>query len=477
MSASRETGLGIEKVDVVIVGAGFAGLCAAERLVSLGASVAVVEGRDRAGGRALSGEVAGVTVDLGATWVARRHTAIRSLAEKVGCGTTPQFADGSNVLWMNGRRRTYKTTIPKISVMGLIDMARFQSAVTKLIATIDVDSAWSSPDANRLDSISFGEWLDQRHALSTTRALMTVLSKVQWGCTPGDVSMLHALRYIRAAGGIDHMLDVEGGQQQDRITESTQEIATRLADQLGDRVVLGAPVRRIAQDDTGVTVHTDTGEIAASYAIVTTAPAHRSDIEFQPPLPEKSVALTQTWRMGILSKAFVAYETPFWRADGLSGEAVTDTGTVFITFDVSPDPGGPGVLMAFCDPRVYDGFGPEARRDRVIEQLVELYGAKAATPIDFVDHRWGAEPFAPGGPNPAVPPYAMTTHGSALTEPHGRIHWAGSETGGEWAGTMNGAVLTGQRTAERIAQRLELVGGEPASSPAATPTTAPGSPS
>lgn len=459
MSASRETGPGVEKVDVVIVGAGFAGLSAAERLASAGASVAVVEGRDRVGGRSLSGEVAGVTVDLGATWVARRHTAIRSLAEKVGCGTTPQFADGSNVLWMNGRRRTYNSTIPKISLAGLIDMARIQSAVTSLISTIDVDSAWTSPDARRLDSISFGEWLDQKHALSTTRALMTVLSKVQWGCTPGDVSLLHALRYIRAAGGIDHMLDVEGGQQQDRITESTQEIAARLAARLGDRVVLGTPVRRITQDTDGVTVHTDSGDITASYAIVTTAPAHRSDIEFQPPLPENTVGLTRTWRMGILSKAFVAYERPFWRADGLSGEAVTDTGTVFITFDVSPGEDGPGVLMVFCDPRVYDCFGPEARRDRVVEQLVELYGAKAATPIDFVDHCWGTEPFAPGGPNPAVPPYATTSHGSALTEPHGRIHWAGSETAGEWAGTMNGAVLTGQRTAERIAQRLHLVAG------------------
>jgi monoamine oxidase len=456
MSRSRENSNGAASVDVVIVGAGFAGLSAAERLASMGVSVLVVEGRDRVGGRSLSGEVAGVKVDLGATWVARRHTAIRDLAARVGCTTTSQFAHGRNVLWMAGRRRTYKGTIPSVSPAALVDMARVQMALEKLVSTINVDAAWESPNASRLDAISFGEWLDSKRALPSTRALMTVVSKVQWGCSPGDVSLLHALRYIRAAGGIDHMLDVEGGQQQDRITETTQEIARRLAEQLGDRVVVDAPVRHITQDENGVTIHTDSATIGARYAIVTTAPAHRADIEFEPPLPDSTEGLTKTWRMGALSKAFVAYDKPFWRVNGLSGEAVTDTGTVFITFDVSPDSGGPGVLMAFCDPRVFDGFSPEIRRSRVVQQLVDLYGPQASATIDYVDHFWGTEAFAPGGPNPAVAPYATVSYASALTEPHGRIDWAGTETAGEWAGCMNGAVLTGLRAAERVAGRLRV---------------------
>lgn len=155
--------------------------------------------------------------------------------------------------------------------------------------------------------------------------------------------------------------------------------------------------------------------------------------------------------MGALSKAFVAYDKPFWRADGLSGEGLTDTGTAFITFDVSPHDSGPGILMVFCSPRVYDDFSPEMRRSRVIQQLVDLYGPQAMTPIDYIDHCWGTDSFAPGGPHPAAPPYASVSYGSALTDPHGRIHWAGTETAGEWAGTMNGAVLTGLRAAERVA--------------------------
>ncbi|PSR66897.1 monooxygenase [Nocardia sp. MDA0666] len=453
MSPSRERRSSATSVDVVVVGAGFAGLSAAERLVNTGLSVLVLEGRDRVGGRSLSGEVAGVKVDLGATWVAQRHTAIRDLARRAGLTTTRQFSQGQNVLWLAGRRRTYKGTIPKVSPMTLVDMARVQLALEKLVASIDVEAAWDSPRAVEFDAISFGEWLDRKHALPATRALMTVVSKVQWGCSPGDVSLLHALRYIRAAGGVDHMLDVEGGQQEERYIETTQEIANRVAKQLGDRVVLGTPVRRITQDGDGVTVATDSAEIKAKYAIVTVATSHRAGIEFHPALPEQADGLAKTWRMGVLSKAFVAYDKPFWRADGLSGEGVTDTGTVFITFDVSPD-NGPGVLMAFCDPRTFDGFSPERRRSMVIEQLVQLYGPQANAPIDYIDHRWGEEPFAPGGPNPAVAPFATTSYGRALVEPHGRVHWAGTETAGEWAGCMNGAVLTGQRAAERIAAAL-----------------------
>lgn len=459
MSKSLNPNSEAASVDVVIVGAGFAGLSAAERLVSLGKSVLVVEGRDRVGGRSFSGEVAGVKVDLGATWVSPKHTAINDLAKRMGCTTTSQFNEGKNLLWMKGCRHTYKGSVPKASLLTILDTARILKAVEKLITKIDVDAPWNTPGADQLDSISFGEWLDKKHALSGTRAMMAVISKVQWGCSPGDVSLLHALRYIRAAGSIDHMLDVEGGQQQDRITETTQEIALRLASHLGDRVIVDTPVRRISQDDNGVTVFTDTKVINAKYAIVTTAPAHRANIEFEPMLPNKAVGLTKSWHMGVLRKAFIAYEKPFWRANGLSGEGVTDTGTVFITFDVSPDNNGPGILMAFCDPRVFDRFSPEIRRNRVIQQLNDLYGPEACNPIDYVDHCWGEESFAPGGPNPAVAPYATVTHGSALIEPHMRIYWAGTETAGEWAGTMNGAVLTGQRTAERVASLISGTAG------------------
>lgn len=450
MSKSKERHDLPFKVDTAVVGAGFAGLCAAEHLLSMGRSVLVIEGRDRVGGRSLSGNIAGIPVDFGATWVSKRHTAIQDLAHRMGCTITAQFNEGRNVLWMEGRRQTYKGSIPIVTTFGFLDMIRIRRALNKLVGTINIDAPWDSPDAGKLDAISFSEWLDLKVAHRHTRALMTIMSKVQWGCLPGEVSLLYVLRYIKAAGGIDHMLDVENGQQEQLILETTQEIAKRVAAKLGDALLLGTPVLRIAQQDKEVTVSTASGEIKAEYAIVTVPPAQRADIEFDPELPQQAAGVTRTWRMGALSKAFVAYDHPFWRADGLSGETLTDTGAVFITFDVSPKATGPGILMTLCHPPAFDSFAPAERRSRVIGKIVDLFGPQAATPLDYVDHCWGQETFSPGGPNPAVGPFAITTYGPALTEPHGRVYWAGVETAGEWAGSMNGAVLTGQRAAERV---------------------------
>jgi monoamine oxidase len=450
MTASDST----KHAEVVIVGAGFAGLKAAHDLVDKGHSVVVLEGRDRVGGRVFTGEVAGVKVDLGGTWVSHRHTAILEVADQVGGTIVPQFATGRSTLWLNGKRSTYKGTIPKLSPAALVNMARIQMALDKLAKTIDSDAPWKSPRAEELDAITLEEWLDRKRARSSTRAMMTIVTKVEWGCQPSDVSLFHVLRTIRAFGGFDFMLDAEGGMQESRYVETTQEIAIRYAALLGDRVRTSAPVRRITQDADGVAVETDSLRVNATYAIVSTATEHRGDIEFEPPLSEPAQGLINTWGLGALSKALVAYDKPFWRAHGLSGEALADTGTVFITFDVSPGPDGPGILVAFCDPRVFDAHAPEVRKAQVVKQLTDLYGPDAAKPIDYVDHCWKSDSFAPGGPNPAVSPYASTRYGSVMTEPHGRIHWAGTETAGEWTGSMNGAVLSGQRAAESVARLL-----------------------
>ncbi|MEJ6555056.1 FAD-dependent oxidoreductase [Microbacterium esteraromaticum] len=452
MSSTRESEH--RDVDVVVIGAGISGLSAADRLASMGHSVLILEGRDRVGGRVLTGEIAGVPVDFGGTWVSPKHTAIRELARRFGCTITPQFHDGRNTLWISGKRRTYKGTIPPVSPLAVINMARVQMALEKLVATIDMDSPSASPDAAELDSITFGYWLGQQRASSATRMLMNVISRVQWGASCDDLSMLSVLSYIRGAGGVDHMLDVENGMQQDRITETTQEIAKRVAAQFDDgRLLLSTPARRILQDDAGITVHTDTVTVTARYAVITAATMHRKDIDFEPALTEQAKSLSNLWRLGGLSKAYVAYDKPFWREAGISGEAISDKGAVFITFDVGPED-GPGILLGFCDPVQFDGFDAEHRRTRIIEQMVEMYGPQAKQPIDYVDHCWLLEDFGAGGPNPALPPFALTAYESELSRPHGRIEWGGTETAGEFAGSMNGAVLTGQRAAERVAERI-----------------------
>jgi monoamine oxidase len=157
------------------------------------------------------------------------------------------------------------------------------------------------------------------------------------------------------------MLDVENGAQQDRFAAGTQQIADTAAAELGDRVVLQAAVRNIDSHDHGVIVTSETGSAHAEFVIVAIPPEHWSAIEFSPALSAEHRQLPAQWPQGRLSKAYVAYATPFWRAQGFSGESLSDEGPVFITFDVSPQPDGPGILLGFVDSREFDKLPAEHR--------------------------------------------------------------------------------------------------------------------
>lgn len=440
--------------DVIVVGAGFAGLSAARELTKRGYQVLVLEGRDRVGGRSYTATVAGVPVDLGATFVGPTQDAVIALAAELGCETVPTYSRGKNLIRWHGRVRSYRSTIPKLSLIELLDVSRIQWRFDRLSRQIPVIEPWTAPAAHRLDQKSLEDWLRELHASASTRNLMAIMARVTWGCEPADLSMLHAVRYVKAAGGLGRMLDVEGGAQQDRFPAGTQQIAQRMAEALGDRVLTDAPVHRIARDGSGFTVDSEKGRHTAAAVVLAVAPAHRAAITFDPPLPAGYRDLAAHWPQGNLSKAYAAYETPFWRANGCSGEALSDEGPVFITFDVSPGDDGPGILLGFVDARNFDALEPRLRREQALAGFVTLFGDKAAHPIDYLDHCWGAESFAPGGPTAAVPPGAWVAHGRHLRAPADGIFWAGTETADEWTGFLDGAVRSGRRAATEVAGYL-----------------------
>lgn len=441
-------------VDVVVIGAGFAGLTAARELRQLGHEVLVLEGRDRVGGRSYTGHVAGIPVDLGGTFVGPTQDAVLKLAAELGVETTPTFADGANLIRWRGETRSYSGTIPRLSLGGLLGIGRVRWQFERIARQVPLAEPWTARRASQLDEQSLGGWLQSVHAGATARDLLAIMARVTWGCELDDVSMLHAARYVRAAGGLDRLLDVHDGAQQDRFLAGTQQIADAMAVELGDRVVLGAAVRSIEHHDDAVRVVCEKGRAEARFVIVAIPPEHRAGIEFAPALPAEYEQLATCWPQGRLSKAYAAYPTPFWRDTGCSGEALSDEGPVFITFDVSPQPDGPGILLGFVDARSFDALPAEQRRQRALHCFASLFGDAALKPLDYVDHRWGAEEFAAGGPTAAVPPGSWTRYGPWLHRPVGAIHWAGTETADEWTGFLDGAVRSGQRAAAEVAHRL-----------------------
>jgi monoamine oxidase len=110
--------------------------------------------------------------------------------------------------------------------------------------------------------------------------------------------------------------------------------------------------------------------------------------------------------------------------------------------------------LGFTDARLFDPLPSQQRREAALAGFAALFGEAASHPIDYVDHCWGTEQFAPGGPTAAVPPGSWTAHGQWLHKPVDTIFWAGTETADEWTGFLDGAVRSGVRAATEAHQEL-----------------------
>jgi monoamine oxidase len=440
--------------DVVIVGAGLAGLVAARQLTSAGRDVLVLEARDRVGGRTLNASIgAGKTIEMGGQWVGPTQDRVLALARELDIGTFPTYYEGRNILELRGKLRRYKGTIPRLAPHVLLDIERARRRLGKLAARVSAEAPWEAQGAAELDSQSLATWVKGVTRTKKARSLLEVAVGTVMGTGTAELSTLWMLSYVRAAGSFDALIDTEGGAQQDRFVGGSQLISQRMAEGLGESVAMNAPVRGIGQDGGGVVVQSDGFDARAQRAIVAIPPPLAARISFSPSLGGQRDQLGQRMAHGALTKCAAVYPEPFWREQGLTGQAVSDHGPIATTFDNSPPDGSPGVMLGFiagAEAIRHSRRSESERRTVVLDCFKRLFGPDAAQPGIYLERAWAEEEWSRGGPVCSFSPGALVPYGEALRRPAGRIHWAGAETSTVWCGYMDGAVRSGERAAEEV---------------------------
>jgi monoamine oxidase len=442
----------MDKIDVIIIGAGYSGLSAANHLKKSGKNVLLLEARDHVGGRVFTKYLDDKTyVDLGGAWVGPTQDAFYNLIKETGHETFPTYDVGKSRLWYDEKVKSYTGLIPPLPIGALLSLDFAIKKMNKLSKAIDIENPQNSANAEKYDSMSLQTWMEGQMKFKKARTLFKIAAEAIWATHPADISFLHALFYTKSGTNLDVLMNVKGGAQEDRIYGGAQGPALKIAEILAANIKLNSVVKSVVQTETGVEVKGEEFSYFAKKLFIAIPPHLNQKIHFTPALPANKTQLYQRMPMGTVSKCFAIYEKPFWREKGLNGLAASNNGHTTVVFDNSPKDGSKGILMGFVlanQAKEFSKLSEEAKKASILNSFAVLFGEEAKTPIDYIDQSWAEEEFTGGCYAAYMPPGVWTSLGEALRQPSGHIHWAGTETATVWNGYIDGAISAGVRAAK-----------------------------
>jgi putrescine oxidase len=440
--------------DVVVVGAGPAGLTAAHRLKGAGLSVAVLEARDRVGGRTWSDDVDGATLEIGGQWVSPDQEALLETLDELGLETFERYRDGESIyISKNGERIRFTGDIFPVAPETESELVRLIEKLDALAAELDPDRPWQHPQAAELDRISFEAWLARETDDQEARDNIALFIGPAMLTKPAHAfSTLQAMLMAASAGSFSNLVDADFILDR-RIVGGMQEVSRRLAARVGADVFLSQPVRRIEHGGDGVVVHADGMRVRARRVVLAHAPVLYSRISFEPPLPRRQQQLHQHLSMGLVIKVHAVYDRPFWREAGLSGTVFSPYQLVHEAYDNTNHLDERGTLVGFVsDARADDVFElpAEERRERILDSLAAYFGPEAKDPVVYYESDWGAEEWTRGAYAASFDLGGLHRYGSDLRTPVGPIHFACSDIAGAGYQHVDGAIRMGRLVAETL---------------------------
>jgi putrescine oxidase len=452
--------------DVVIIGAGACGLTAATALVAAGRSVVVLEARERVGGRLHTDATSGALLELGGQWVSPDQTALLAALDELGLATFARYRDGESVyVGPSGAAGRFTGDIFPASAQTQAEIERLIGVLDGLVAQLDPDAPWDHPRARELDAITWRAFLQQESPDDEARANIAMFAAEAMLTKPSHAfSALQALLMAASAGSFSNLVDADFILDR-RVVGGLQLVPLRLAEALGDDVVLGAPVRRIDWSGDGVVVTADGGiEVAAQHVVVAVPPNLYDRIDYVPTLPLRRHVLHQHLSLGLVIKIHAVYDEPFWRADGLSGTAFSPYLPVHEAYDNSNHGDPRGVLVGFASDTRADrllALDPDARREAILDCFAQYYGERARTPQIYVESDWGSEEWTRGAYAASFDMGGLERFGADLRKPVGPIHWASSDLAGAGYQHVDGAIRMGHHVADEVLAALGEATGAP----------------
>ncbi|MFD8247706.1 flavin monoamine oxidase family protein [Nocardia sp. NPDC059691] len=451
-------------VDFCVIGGGFAGLTAALRLKQMGRSVALLEARDRLGGRTFT-QVRddGSWIDRGGAWIGPGQDRIQALMTEFGVPSYKQYTDGEAMMVVDGKQHRYTGTIPwTMSPWASMNLGAVFLELGHMCKSVPLEAPWAAKKADKWDQVSLAHWLEANVLSKPAHDLLETAIAGCYTSAASEVSLLFVLYQMASGGGPSFVLGVKDAAQDARPVGGMGAIYRPMAAELGDAIHLSQPVRCIHQDDSGVTVRATDLRLRARRAIVTVPLAIAGQISYRPMLPADRAFLHQRMPSGSIIKVSVVYDEPFWRGDGLSGQSAAPGSPATITIDACTDTGRPGVLCVIIEgpiARQLARLDDTERRSAILDALVERFGRQAGSPVDYIEQDWSAERYSGGGMLSHAPTGVLTQFGHALREPCGRVHWAGTESSAVMCGWIDGAIRSGERAASEVLEHETAVVG------------------
>jgi monoamine oxidase len=422
-----------EAADVIVVGAGFAGLVAARDLGQRGATVVVLEARDRIGGRAFYGEFpeAGRSVELGGAWFdAAWQTPMREEAERYGVEIT-DATPYQTTRWFTGGE--LRSGLP----VGRWEGGELEKTLFEI--TLAARSlATASPEALRAHDIPVSAWLQQLHPTPAVRDFIYGWTSLMSGAHPDDHPMLSTLGLIAHHGSayafyadLKHVF-----------AQGTSSLARAIAADVPGEIYLDEPVHAIRQTDRGVRVETANRAVDGRGCILAVPINTMAQLLLDPPFsPERLRALeqgsactmTKVWMLatGVPERMLAAgWNAPFY---WLATEQSVDERQLVVAFALND--------------------GVDVTNLSALEEGLRVYAPEARV-IAARSHDWVNDPWACGGWMTDPPGWTTTGIPELIAARHDRILMAGSDVAPRFGGWIAGAIESGRVTARQMAQLL-----------------------